>query len=174
MSKLISRAEEFARRAHGDIRQVRKYTGEPYIDHPRRVAEIVASVTDDPVLIAAAWLHDVVEDTPVSMEEIESLFGKEVAGIVSFVTKVVDGTEIGRENAARINISHAARGSSASKTVKLADVIDNASDIVDHDPDFARVYLREKKMLMEHLEEGDPILFRRASALLEKLLQRLG
>ncbi|HPF33731.1 MAG TPA: HD domain-containing protein, partial [Candidatus Sabulitectum sp.] len=61
MRDLIQRAAELAERAHRAKEQVRKFTGEPYIVHPGHVAEIVASVTSDPVMIAAAWLHDVVE-----------------------------------------------------------------------------------------------------------------
>jgi len=170
---LIQRAAELAERAHRAKEQVRKFTGEPYIVHPGHVAEIVASVTSDPVMIAAAWLHDVVEDTDVTLAEIERDFGPEVAEIVESVTKVVDGTDIGRERAALINIEHASHGSPAAKTVKLADVIDNVSDILEHDREFARVYLVEKKMLMEHLREGDPTLYRKASELLETLLGEL-
>ncbi len=171
---LVERAAEFAERAHREEGQVRKFTGEPYIVHPRRVAEIVASVSCDEKIIAAAWLHDVVEDTSVKLAEIQREFGAEVAEIVYHVTKVVDGTEIGRENAALINIEHASHGSPAAKTLKLADVIDNISDITDHDREFARVYLREKKMLMEHLKEGDPILYDKALKLVDLLLGNIG
>lgn len=173
LSDIVSRAAELAEKAHGEEGQVRKFTGEPYIVHPRRVAEIVASVGCSDAIIAAAWLHDVVEDTKVPLAEIESEFGAEVAEIVSQVSKVVDGTKIGRENAALINIEHASHGTADAKTVKLADVIDNVSDIVDHDPEFARVYLREKKMLMEHLREGNRVLYDRASRLIDGLLENL-
>jgi (p)ppGpp synthase/HD superfamily hydrolase len=170
---MVERAEALAERAHREKGQVRKFTGEPYIVHPGHVAEIVASVTSDPVMIAAAWLHDVVEDTDVTLEEVEREFGPEVAEIVDSVTKVVDGTKIGRARAALINIEHASHGSPAAKTVKLADVIDNVSDILEHDREFARVYLMEKKMLMEHLHEGDPALYGKATELLELLMEEL-
>lgn len=173
MSDLIQRAAELAEKAHREKEQVRKFTGEPYIVHPGHVAEIVSSVTSDPVTIAAAWLHDVVEDTDVTQAEIEREFGPEVAEIVASVTKVVDGRRIGRERAALINIEHASHGSPGAKTVKLADVIDNISDIVEHDREFARVYLMEKKMLMKHLQEGDPTLYKKAMELLELLTEEL-
>ncbi len=173
MNDLVQRAAALAEEAHRRKGQVRKFTGEPYIVHPGHVAEIVGSVTSDPVIIAAAWLHDVVEDTDVTQAEIERDFGPEVAEIVDSVTKVADGTDIGRERAALINIEHASHGSPSAKTVKLADVIDNVSDIVEHDREFARVYLMEKKMLMEHLKEGDPTLYGKATELLNLLLDEL-
>lgn len=167
---IVSRAAEFARRAHAVDDQRRKYTGEPYIVHPERVAAIVSTVTSDEVMIAAAWLHDVVEDTSVKIDEIVAKFGAEVAEVVNSVTKVVDGKKIGREKAALINIKHAAEGSSRAQTVKLADVIDNTSDIVDHEPEFAIVYLREKKMLLELLTEGNHELHRIAEDIVRKSL----
>ena len=72
MKSKIERAAEFAKAAHEGIDQRRKYTNEPYIVHPQLVAEIVSSVTDDEDMICAAWLHDVVEDTPVTLEEIRN------------------------------------------------------------------------------------------------------
>lgn len=173
MTDLVMRAAAFAAKAHEEAGQTRKYTGEPYIVHPSRVAGIVSSVTSSEVMIAAAWLHDTVEDASVSPLKIECLFGHEVARIVESLTKVADGEKIGREEAARRNIEHASHGSPAAKTVKLADLIDNISDIVEHDPEFARIYIPEKKMLMEHLGEGNPVLYRRASKLIDELLEQL-
>jgi (p)ppGpp synthase/HD superfamily hydrolase len=75
-------ALEFATTAHASINQRRKYTGEPYIVHPIAVAELVRSVPHTPEMIAAAYLHDVVEDTPVTIEEIREEFGPQVAELV--------------------------------------------------------------------------------------------
>lgn len=117
-SQLVQVAEEIARRAHEG--QVDK-AGAPYIEHPRRVAER-ASILAGPDLreaaAAAAWLHDVVEDTPLTLEELA------VAGIparvleaVELVTKV-DG-QAPEQYFARIRENPVARA------VKLADLIDN-------------------------------------------------
>src|SRR3954447_26853010 len=82
---LISRAYAEAANAHrGQIRN----SGEPYIEHPLAVAMIVAELGLDDVSIAAALLHDSVEDTAVSVEEITDTFGPEVAAIVDGVTKL--------------------------------------------------------------------------------------
>ena len=85
---LIERAAQFAKDAHESINQRRKYSDQPYIVHPAAVAEIVASVTDDENMICAAWLHDVVEDTPVTLGEIKSAFGDDIANLVDGLTDV--------------------------------------------------------------------------------------
>ncbi len=83
---LIRAAYEFAHRAHAE--QTRK-TGEPYITHPIAVARIVAEeLMLGSASIAAAFLHDVVEDTPATIEDIRQSFGDEVAFLVQVVTKV--------------------------------------------------------------------------------------
>ena len=77
---MIEEAAEFAREAHRGM--FRKGTEIPYIVHPIETAVIVASFTDDEEVIAAALLHDVVEDTDVTGEELEHRFGPRVAGLV--------------------------------------------------------------------------------------------
>ena len=62
-------AKKFATHAHGD--QKRKYTLEPYIAHPAAVVELVRGVPHTEAMLCAAWLHDVVEDTPVTIDEVE-------------------------------------------------------------------------------------------------------
>jgi guanosine-3',5'-bis(diphosphate) 3'-pyrophosphohydrolase len=82
---LITRAYDFADAAHRG--QARK-SGEPYITHPVAVAKICAEFGLDDVTIAAALLHDAVEDTGASLEQLETLFGADVARIVDGVTKL--------------------------------------------------------------------------------------
>ena len=82
----IKEALEFAKEAHRG--QYRK-SGEPYIVHPILVAAITAYVTNDETMVVAALLHDVVEDTDKSIEEIERRFGKEVVELVEGLTKIV-------------------------------------------------------------------------------------
>ncbi len=83
--KLIEKAYQFAEKAHEG--QFRK-SGQPYIMHPVAVTEILAELQMDAITLAAALLHDVVEDTDASREEIEEHFGKEVAQLVDGVTKL--------------------------------------------------------------------------------------
>ncbi len=81
----VDAAYEFAKKAHGD--QVR-YSGEPYIVHPVSVAQILLSLQPDLPTLQAALLHDVTEDTEVKLEEIEKLFGTDVARLVHGMDKL--------------------------------------------------------------------------------------
>lgn len=83
--KLIRRAFDYAQEKHKD--QKRK-SGEPYIVHPRDVAVTLADYQVDPYTIIAGLLHDILEDTDTTYEEIKELFGEEVADIVEGVTKL--------------------------------------------------------------------------------------
>ena len=74
MTELETRARLFATAAHAAVGQLRKYTHEPYIVHPAEVASIVKTVAHTEAMIAAAWLHDTVEDTGVSIELIRAEF----------------------------------------------------------------------------------------------------
>lgn len=156
MTELELKAKEFATRAH--LGQKRKYTGEDYIVHPEEVAGIVRSVPHTEAMLAAAWLHDTVEDTAVTLEEIQAAFGSEVAGLVSWLTDVSKKTDGNRHVRKAFDLAHTSRAPAAAKTVKLADLISNSKSITQHDPKFAKVYLREKDALLEVLTEGDPSL----------------
>jgi (p)ppGpp synthase/HD superfamily hydrolase len=160
------RAKQFATQAHANIDQRRKFTGEPYIVHPAAVVEIVRSVDHTEAMLAAAWLHDTVEDTPVTLEDIKREFGAEVAELVEMLTDVNRPEDGNRAVRKEIDRQHTARASRAAKTIKLADLIDNSRSILAHDHNFARVYLREKGRLLEVLTEGDVGLFRLASGIL--------
>ncbi|MCI8836766.1 MAG: bifunctional (p)ppGpp synthetase/guanosine-3',5'-bis(diphosphate) 3'-pyrophosphohydrolase [Hungatella sp.] len=77
---MIRKAAEFAARAHEGA--LRKGSKIPYISHPMEVAMIVALMTDDQDLIAAAYLHDVIEDAGVTYQELEQKFGSRIAELV--------------------------------------------------------------------------------------------
>src|SRR5579862_1276614 len=83
--ELLERAYAFARRAHGEQTRV---SGEPYIEHPYQAALILADLQLDVATLCAALLHDVPEDTDVTLEEIEQEFGSEIARLVDGVTKL--------------------------------------------------------------------------------------
>ncbi len=82
---IIDRAYIFSARVHeGQVR----LSGEPYLSHPLEVAGLLADMNLDPVSVASGLLHDVIEDTNTSVDEIRDIFGPEVAHIVSGVTKL--------------------------------------------------------------------------------------
>jgi (p)ppGpp synthase/HD superfamily hydrolase len=157
--KLSYRATAFARRAHSAIDQRRKYTGDPYAVHLEAVAQLVANAGGTPEMIAAAWLHDVIEDTSTTVSQIEANFGGNVATLVAELTDVScpsDGNRAKRKELDRVHLSCA---SPDAKTVKLADLIDNARSILQHDQRFAKVFMHEMRLLVDVLKEGDPGLY---------------
>jgi hypothetical protein len=132
------------------------------------VARIVESVTDEPGTIAAAWLHDVVEDTPVTFQDVEREFGADVSQLVTELTDVSRPSDGNRTVRRAIDRAHLARASARAQTVKLADLIDNCADICKHDRSFGKVFVIEMAALLDVLGEGDARLMSRARKLLEK------
>jgi len=155
-----TKAKHFAMGYHAG--QVRKYTGAPYINHPAAVVELVRSVKHTEAMICAAWLHDVVEDTVGTLMDVFNLFGEEVARLVSDLTDISKPTDGNRAARKAMDLLHTSRACPRAKTIKLADLIDNARSIVEHDPGLAKVYLREKARLLHVLRDGDPVLWNMA------------
>jgi hypothetical protein len=173
MNNLIGRARQFACDAHRKVGQLRKYTGQPYEEHLRAVAEMVGAVTDDAEMVAAAWLHDVVEDTPTTIEDIERAFGPHVRELVDALTDVSrphDGNRAARKSLDR---KHLALAPARAQSVKLADLIDNCQDICRHNAKFGRVYLGEMAALLEVLTAGDASLRQKAETTHETWAARL-
>lgn len=162
---LAFRAARFAMDAHRG--QVRKYTGEPYHKHLAEVAGFVAAVSQSQAVVAAAWLHDVLEDTATSYEAIRRAFGTEVASLVSQVTDVSRPEDGNRAKRKAVDRCHLAGSSPAGATIKLADLISNSTSIVVHDRAFASVYLGEKAALLDVLGHGDPSLMALAREVLD-------
>ncbi len=159
---LVSRARVYGTHAHRRIDQQRKYTHQPYEVHLKAVSQLLGEVTDDPAMIAAAWLHDTVEDTEATLEDIRSEFGDRVAQLVGELTDVSKPSDGNRAVRKAIDRAHLAGASPDAKTVKLADLIDNCRDICTHDKGFCRVYLGEMAALLGVLGDGDPVLLERA------------
>jgi (p)ppGpp synthase/HD superfamily hydrolase len=126
--------------------QTRKYDGAPYIDHPVEVANILIEhrIADERSL-CVALLHDVIEDCGVGYDWLRNKFGDQIARDVKALTTPPKGpgaNRAGRKAAATKNTINA--GPTA-VCVKIADIISNISDVALHDPQFASVYLEEKK-----------------------------
>ena len=148
--------------------QLRKYTGEPYINHPIEVAAIVGGVQHTSSMLAAAYLHDVVEDCDVTIEEIEEEFGPIVSSYVAGLTDVSIPEDGNRKLRKALDREHLATQLPAVQTIKLADLISNSSSIVGRDPKFAKVYMQEMEELLKVLEAGDTVLWGRAYEVIDE------
>ena len=129
---LILKALEFAAHKHRDQRR-KDAQASPYINHPIALANVLVrdgGITD-PIAIAAALLHDTVEDTQTTLAELREIFGDKIAGIVEEVT---DDKNLLKAERKRLQIEHAARLSRDAKLVKLADKICNVRDVAAQPP----------------------------------------
>jgi guanosine-3',5'-bis(diphosphate) 3'-pyrophosphohydrolase len=155
---MVERARVFATAAHAAVGQVRKYTFEPYIVHPAEVASIVRSVPHTDEMVAAAWLHDTVEDTDVTIEDVRAEFGEKVAELVGWLTDVSRPEDGNRAVRKAMDRAHSAAAPAEAQTVKLADLIANTRSIMKHDVAFAKTYLEEKRLMLEVMDKGDATL----------------
>ncbi len=131
-SQLLLRAATFAAEKHKN--QSRKNAGgTPYINHPLAVAELLAREgrIDDITVLVAAVLHDTIEDTETTGDELNNLFGSDVAGVVAEVT---DDKSRPKAERKRLQVEHAGGLSTRAKLVKLADKICNVRDVADDPP----------------------------------------
>lgn len=165
---VITRAASYAGYAHGTVQQLRKYTKEQYIVHPEEVAYLVSLATRDEDVIAAAWLHDTIEDTPVEYGHICANFGKRIADLVLEVTDVSKPEDGNRAVRKAMDREHLANASADAQTIKLADLISNTYSITKYDPGFAKVYLAEKRALMSVLTKGNKRLREVCISILEE------
>lgn len=161
MKDLIEKAVLMGRSAHGD--QVRKYTGEPYFDtHCKSVANLVSKECDKVGIrgedkrnmIVAALLHDVVEDTKVTIEEVIKRFNLEIGEMVYDLTDHFtpeNYPHFNREQRKKLECDRLAACKFRVRLIKKCDIIDNSSDIEKIDSGFKHIFLREKERLLKAL-----------------------
>ncbi|RZJ58821.1 MAG: HD domain-containing protein [Flavobacterium sp.] len=179
---LLRKVRDFADAAHGT--QMRKYTPERYIVHPVRVMETVRSYSNKLPMLAAALLHDVLEDTPVSKEEMLQ-FLKEImtlADAEETVRLVIELTDVFvKENFPKLNrkqrkqkeAERIAETSADAQTIKYADILDNCTEISLLNPGFAPRYLRECLAILNVADKGDPELYAQTLNVVKKNLAHL-
>ena len=162
---IIKKALKIATDAHAG--QKRKYTFEDYINHPIRVSEMVGLVGGDEDMVAAALLHDVVEDTNLVIGDIEDMFGMGIGGMVADMTSLSKRyPHLSRPDRKYLDRYQASKIPNKSKIIRLADILDNVPSIIEYDPDFAPIYIKEKKAMMFHLRGAHDGLYARAATLL--------
>jgi (p)ppGpp synthase/HD superfamily hydrolase len=167
--EIIEKARIFAVAAHSAIKQVRKYTNEPYWVHPQEVADIVASVpgaTEN--MIAAAHLHDTVEDTGVTIEVIRAEFGIDIATLVGWLTDVSKPEDGNRAHRKAIDRAYTAEAPAEAQTIKCADLRANTISIAKYDPAFAKTYLAEKREMLAVMTKAHPVALKMAYDALEE------
>lgn len=155
---MVLRALEFA--AHRHRLQTRKGKGNtPFINHPVQVASLLANEAgeQDPVLIAAAVLHDVIEDTVETNQEkqelivqIEGIFGEEV---LALILEVTDDKSLEKKERKRLQVVNASSLSDRAKKLKIADKILNVSDVTTNPPQ-----LWTLKRTREYLEWSEKVV----------------
>lgn len=167
---------EFVKRSHGG--QTRKYTGEPYWTHLVSVAEIVDIVDKTEGLIEIALGHDLVEDTDVTLGdvyiELKSIgySENEIDFIVNGIYHLTDEyssemyPNLNRRVRKRLEGIRLHSIPPVYQTVKYADLIDNSSSILERDPKFAKVYLEEKKFILQGMTSGNGSLYRKCYEIL--------
>lgn len=166
----ILRAKLIAEVAH--FTQRRKYTNEPYIEHCRRVAEMAGRAGVCGNAVAAAWLHDVVEDTPITLDFIAERCGCVTA---SYVRDMTDTKNMYMNRAARKEFDRMRLADAPPDvhTIKCCDLIDNTESIVQYDPNFAKVYLKEKQLLLDVLTKANKDILAAAQQQLTQALETL-
>ena len=150
---MLVQAIEFATEMHKG--QVRKYTGEAYITHPVAVADLVEEhmnangYSDDEIMdaMAIAVLHDTVEDTEATMEDIEHIFGTGIATGVWFLTKCPDYVG-NRRIRKKICEDRLARAPKIIKIIKTFDMYHNSLTLERDDPKFYKVFMVETASLL--------------------------
>ncbi|HYG48522.1 MAG TPA: HD domain-containing protein [Allosphingosinicella sp.] len=174
---LILAAAAFAADRH---RMQRRKDAEasPYINHPLALAHILSreGAISDATILCAALLHDTVEDTETTIEELERLFGAEVAAIVAEVTN--DGS-LPKPEQKRLQVANAASKSRGAKLVKLADKISNLRDIAATPPagwsaERRSEYYRWSRDVVAGLRGVSPALERAFDEAYERGLARIG
>lgn len=168
---LILKAMAFAAWKHREQRR-KDVDASPYINHPIALAEVLwhEGGVRDPVIIAAALLHDIIEDTETTPEELGGAFGASVAAVVEEVTDVKWLSKRARK---QLQVARAGRASARAKQVKLADKICNLRDILASPPkgwsiERKREYFDWAKKVIDQVRGTNPKLERRFDHLYRK------
>tara|TARA_Y100000815_G_C13348922_1_gene503414 strand:- start:1543 stop:2169 length:627 start_codon:yes stop_codon:yes gene_type:complete len=164
---------DYADDAHGN--QMRKYTPERYIVHPVRVMEKLRGYTDRLPLLAAALLHDVLEDTlvkpPQMLEFLKGVMNEAEAEAEETLKLVIEMTDefvkeaypkLNRKQRKQMELERIALTGADAQTIKYADIIDNAIDITANDRNFAPRYLKEVSAILKMADKGNAELYAKA------------
>jgi guanosine-3',5'-bis(diphosphate) 3'-pyrophosphohydrolase len=165
--KVIFEALTYAAKMHSTQRR-KDNRDTPYINHPIDVAKTLITVggITDPNVIAAALLHDTVEDTEATVEDIDRLFGSTIR---SLVMECTDDKSLPKEERKRLQVTNAPHKSESAKCIKLSDKISNVKDIGEYPP-----VLWSKQRLIDYLDWTEEVIkgLRGANKSLEELYDK--
>jgi len=169
----IAKADALATEWHQG--ELRKYSLEPYIEHPRAVAAIIRSVPQHSwELIAAALLHDVLEvPEPARSFRIQVIRDELGEVVLQFVLEVSNPSRLedgNRKVRKAIDRAHLAKASPGGQTLRLADALHNLHNLNNLSPTFAKLYAGEKQLILPLTLAGDPTLHSRVSMIIEDIL----
>jgi (p)ppGpp synthase/HD superfamily hydrolase len=179
---ILDQVRQYATIAHEG--QVRKYAPDPFVVHPIRVMNTCRVYSNDVCLLSAALLHDVIEDTPITRNEMHDflLTIMPPASAHRTVTLVEQLTDVyiksnypnwNRRKRKRAEIKRLSAVSADAQTIKYADVIDNCIEISHNDPEFAGRFLSECWDLLQAINKGNTILYQKALKVVKTGIEEL-
>jgi (p)ppGpp synthase/HD superfamily hydrolase len=161
-SLLVERARAYATGAHAAVGQRHKREQFPYAVHLRSVAELVADARG---MVAAAWLHDVVENTACTVDGLRTVFGDPVATYVDWLTDPSKNNDAGAKSKEHARLASAP---TEVKTIKLADLIDNCGTVLQYKPEIVDEYLADKEQVIHLVADGNGPLYEKAMSIIER------
>ena len=183
MNEILQSVEAFTDKAHGD--QMRKYAPQDrYIVHPMRVMRICQAYTQSLPVLAAAILHDVLEDTAVTKGELSAFLShimpaRDAERTLQLVVELTDVyvknayPQWNRRKRKAAELKRITQNSPEAQTIKYADILDNCQGMSEQDTDFAPVFLRECRQLLKSMDKGNPELKQRAEEVVTQELAAL-
>ncbi|WP_132051090.1 HD domain-containing protein [Pseudocnuella soli] len=182
MQEPLQQVLDFAEAAHAG--QTRKYTPERYMVHPIRVMEICSRYNNSVPVLAAALLHDVLEDTPVTSEELLRFLHtvmppEDAETTIALVNDLTDEytkeryPNWNRKKRKEEERERMRRISPYAQTIKYADILDNSHEITAADPQFAPRFLKECRMLLQAMPLGHAGLYHTVKERVHQCLQAL-
>lgn len=173
---VVGRARALAKKAHAG--QIRKYSHTSYAEHPIRVSRLLQKAGASDAVVAAGALHDVVEDTPLTVGDVRAQFGDEVAGLVGEVTDrytKTDYPDLNRRSRKKLEFERHAQATIGGKLIKLADRLDNLMSVdvaAADEKDFKflrKTWLPESRTLLSKIGSAHAGMATKALARLDRL-----
>ncbi len=163
--------------------QKRKYTGEPYFNHVKAVAEMADGMCKFGYEIGLC--HDLLEDTDCQISELDDAlmrFGYNLYDAAMIVNRVFELTDVyipeafpqlNRAKRKSLEAERLGKTSYEAQTVKYCDLMHNTESIVKHDKSFAKIYLAEKATILKHMNAGNEVTYKKCKRVLKSALKQL-